>query len=136
MQGRVKSLNESVFHNVDAIHAAIQQKRKIKFMYFKYGTDLKRHSKYDGKLYVETPVNIVYADGMYYLVTFNDVHDKFVTYRIDRMQLLQVSEEPATRNARIANYAFEDFEYQSFGMFDGETVNLGFEIKHLLKRPI
>ena len=25
-----------------------------------------------------------------------------------------------TRNARIANYAFEDFEYQTFGMFDGD----------------
>lgn len=129
VQGRIKSLNESVFHNVDAIHAAIQQKRKIQFMYFKYGTDLKRHSKYSGKQYIETPVNVVYADGMYYLVAFNDVHDKFVTYRIDRMQLLQVSDEPATRNARIANYTFEDFEYQSFGMFDGEAVTVTLRVK-------
>lgn len=124
VQGRIKSQNESVFHNVDAIHLALQQKRKVQFMYFKYGTDLKRRSKRDGKQYVETPVSVVYADGMYYLVAFNDKHDKFVTYRIDRMQLLQVSDEPATRNARIANYAFEDFEYQTFGMFDGEPVTV------------
>ena len=37
------------------------------------------------------------------------------------MELLQVSVEPATRCALIANYAFEDFEHQSFGMFDGEA---------------
>ena len=36
------------------------------------------------------------------------------------MELLQVSAEPATRCALIANYAFEDMEHQSFGMFDGD----------------
>ena len=37
------------------------------------------------------------------------------------MYLLQVSDEPATRNARIAQYAYEDFEHKAFGMYAGET---------------
>ena len=38
------------------------------------------------------------------------------------MELLQISDRPATRNADIANYEFEDFSYRSFGMFHGDPV--------------
>ena len=91
----------------------------MQFRYFKSGTDMKRQPQHDGGLYVLTPVQLVFSDGLYYLVTWSDTHEGFANYRVDRMRLLQVSDEPATRNARIANYAFEDFAYQSFGMFDG-----------------
>ena len=123
VEGRIKSQNDSVFHNVDTIHEAMRLKRKVQFMYFKYGPDLERHPTRKDN-YLHTPVKIVYTDGFYYLVTWSDNNEDFVTFRIDRMHLVQVSEEAATRNKRIANYAFEGFEHKAFGMFDGNPENV------------
>ena len=120
VKGRVKSKSDSVFHNVDTIHEALQRKRKIQFLYFSYGTDLKRSARHEGRQYELTPAKVVYADNKYYLAAYDDADGKIKTYRVDRMELLQVSEAPATRCAAIANYDYEDFAYQSFGMFHGE----------------
>lgn len=121
VDGRVKSQSDSVFQNVDTIHEAMRLKRKISFLYYKYDTQLQPQIQHDGKPYVHTPVQVVFVDGFYYLVTWTDQHESFVRFRIDRMRLVQVTNEPATRNARIANYDLEDFAYQAFGMFDGEV---------------
>lgn len=119
VEGRIKSQNDSVFHNVDKIHEAMRDRKKISFMYFKYGTDLERHARRDTP-YVQTPVRLVFADGRYYLVAWSDARETFLTFRVDRMYLLQVSDEPATRNEAIRTYGYGDFEYKAFGMFDGE----------------
>ena len=120
VKGRVKSKTDSVFHNVDVIHEALQRKRKIQFLYFSYGTDLKRKARHEGKRYELTPAKVVYADNNYYLAAYDDADGIIKTYRIDRMELLQISDAPATRCAEIANYEYGDFAYQSFGMFHGE----------------
>jgi len=123
VDGRVKSQSDSVFYNVDTIHEAMRQKRKIAFLYYKYDNNMKPQAQHEGKLYVQTPVHVVFANGFYYLICWSDNHNDFVRFRIDRMRLLQVSAEKATRNQRIANYDFEDFAYQAFGMFEGEPVS-------------
>lgn len=48
---------------------------------------------------------------------------------IDRMELLQVSDAVATRNDVIANYAHDDFVYQSFGMFHGNPALVTLRVK-------
>ena len=120
VKGRVKSATDSVFHSVDVIHEALQRKRKIQFLYFSYGTNLKRSARHEGKRYEVTPAKVVFADNNYYLAAYDDDDGMIKTYRVDRMELLQVSDKPATRCAEIANYEYEDFAYQSFGMFHGE----------------
>lgn len=122
VDGRVKSQSDSVFYNVDTIHEAMRRKRKITFLYYKYDAKLKPAVQHGGKPYVQTPVHIVFANGYYYLIGWSDAHEDFVRFRIDRMRLVQVTDEKAARNERIANYAFDDFAYQSFGMYDGEPV--------------
>ena len=129
VRGRIKNQSESVFHSVDVIHEALQRKHKVQFLYFSYGTDLKRSARHAGKRYELTPVKVVYADGNYYLAAYDDADAKVKTYRVDRMELLQVSDAVATRNAVIANYDYEDFAYQSFGMFHGEAVCATLHVK-------
>lgn len=121
VDGRIKSQNDSVFYNVDTIHEAMHLKRKVEFLYYKYDITMHRAIQHGGVPYVHTPVQVVFANGFYYLITWSDAHEDFVRFRIDRMRLVQVSAEKATRNERIANYAFEDFAYQAFGMFDGKV---------------
>ena len=127
VQGRIRNQNESIFHNVDRIHEAMQLKRKIEFLYYSCDTSLKRVARHEGKLYVVTPVRIVYSERNYYLVGYAD--DEFRTYRIDRMRIAQLSDEPAARNADIASYGPDEFAYQSFGMFHGDPVTVTLHVE-------
>ena len=126
--GRVKSKNDSVFCNVDAIHEALRARRKVSFLYFKLGPDRQRQIQHDGKPYVLTPVKVVYAGGFYYATMYSDSHDGFADYRIDRMHRIKVTDEPATRNDRITRHAFDDAEYQNFGRFGGDVVNVVLDV--------
>ncbi|HAM15208.1 MAG TPA: WYL domain-containing protein [Eggerthellaceae bacterium] len=132
VQDRVKSLSESTFHSVDIIHEALQRKRKVQFLYFSYNTDLKRKARHEGRRYLLTPVKVVYADGNYYLAGYDDTDQKIKTYRIDRMELLQLSDERAARNAEITAYEYEDFAYKRFGMFHGDPTTVTLRVKEQL----
>lgn len=133
VRGRVKSQSESVFHSVDTIHEAIQRRRKVEFLYFSYGTDLRRHPRHDGKRYAVSPVRVVFSDGNYYLAAYEagegDADGAVKTYRIDRMELLQVSEAKADRAAAEAAYGDEDFAYVSFGMFAGRHASVTLRVQ-------
>ena len=120
VQGRIRNQNESIFHNVDKIHEALQAKRKIEFLYFGYDTHKNPRPRHDGKRYVVTPVKVVYADSNYYLAAYDDADELIKTYRVDRMKIAQMSDKPATRCAAIANYDTDAFAYQRFSMYHGE----------------
>lgn len=122
VEGRIKMQNESVFGSVDRIHEAIALKRRISFAYFKYDAAKRKAPQHGGKRYVETPVQLVYADGYYYLVAFNEKHDGFATYRVDRMDRIEVTDEPALKNERIATFDARELESRAFGMYSGEPV--------------
>lgn len=122
VEGRIKSKSDSVFHNVDTIHAALQNRHKIQFNYYKYDSHKLRTAQHDGRPYVVTPVRVIFADSFYYLAAWNDDNNEIRTYRIDRMELLHELPERAVRNDTIASYNYEHFEYQAFGMFTGEPV--------------
>lgn len=126
VEGRIKMQNESVFYNVDIVQEAIQAHRRVSFHYFKYDVEKKKVCQHGGDRYLETPVELIYSDGYYYLVTYNDKHDGFTNYRVDRMTEVMVSDEPATRNERIASFDPEAYTAQAFSMFNGEpkTISL------------
>ena len=80
VEGRIKSQNESVFHNVDRIQEALARRRKITFLYFQYDAAKKKILQHDGAFYTETPVQLIYADGFYYLVAYNEKHGALAHY--------------------------------------------------------
>lgn len=127
VERRIRTQNESVYYNVDAIQEAIHSQMKVGFRYFKHDINQKKVYRKEGQIYVETPVHLVYSDGYYYLIAFNDYHDDFVRYRIDRMSHIQVLNLPATRNERIANFDVAKFSLQAFGMFGGDKVKVTLE---------
>lgn len=127
VERRIRAQNESVYYNVDAIQGAIASHHKVGFRYFSHNLEQKKVYRKEGATYRETPVHLVYSDGYYYLIAFNDAHDDFVRYRIDRMSHIQILDEPATRNSRIANFDVEEFALQAFGMFGGEKVRVTME---------
>lgn len=122
VEGRIKMQNESVFRSVDLIQESIARKRQISFLYFKYDAAKEKVLQRDGERYIETPVQLVYAEGYYYLVAFNEKHDGFATYRVDRMDRIRITDEPAAKNERIATFDARELEGRAFGMYSGEPV--------------
>ena len=129
VEGRIRSQNESVFYNIDAIQRAISAKKKVRFRYFKYDNRKKRVLQRDGRFYEETPLHLVYMDDCYYLVAWNDKHESTTNYRVDRMLNIDVSEEDATSNEQTAEFDAAKYQKRVFGMYSGEAVAVTLLVK-------
>ena len=64
---------------------------------------------------------LIYSEGCYYLIAYNEKHDSFPSYRVDRMQGLRITDEAAVRNERIATFDAAAYTSRTFSMFGGET---------------
>ena len=83
--------NKQVLYTVNAINDAIDEKKKIRFHYNRYGTDLKLHDQ--GREYVVNPYQMIAANGHYYLLGNYDKYDDISYYRIDKMTDVEILEE-------------------------------------------
>ena len=66
VSNRVKAMNERIYINVDTIHRAIAEGKKISFKYFDY--DLEKKKKYRDGLRVCSPYALSWTDERYYLL--------------------------------------------------------------------
>lgn len=118
--GRVKSMNESVYYNIDAIHKAIGENRQITFRYFDYNQNLKKIFRHDGATYQVSPYALLRSDENYYLTAYDGTAEQIKHYRVDKMVEINV-----TAHRREGDEAYQSFDlghYASihFGMFKGE----------------
>ena len=70
VQGRIKTMNESIYYIVDDIHNAITNNKKIRFEYLKWNLDKKMERRKD-KLYEVSPWALTWDDENYYLIGFD-----------------------------------------------------------------
>ncbi|WP_418980189.1 helix-turn-helix transcriptional regulator [Adlercreutzia equolifaciens] len=122
VEGRIKMQNESVFHHVDTLHEAIRRHRQVAFRYVKHDVNKRPQPQGGGRIYCETPVCLIYSEGCYYLIAYNEKHDSFPSYRVDRMQGLRITDDAAVRNERIATFDAATYTSRTFSMFGGETM--------------
>lgn len=118
---RPKTINESIYYNIDTIHAAINAGCKITFKYFDYNADKKRIYRKDGEVYRQTPLALCWNDDKYYLICYSSKYDGFTHYRVDRMSQVEVCDEKAEKpNKKQFNVA--EHTKRVFGMYSGELV--------------
>lgn len=84
--------NKQVLYTVNAINDAIDEKKKIKFRYCKYGSDLKLHDR--GRDYVVNPYQMVASNGHYYLLGNVDRYNNVSYFRIDKMMGTEMLDMP------------------------------------------
>jgi predicted DNA-binding transcriptional regulator YafY len=123
--GRVKTMNESIYYNVDKLHDAILHNSRITFQYFDWGVDRERHFR-PGP-YEASPYALCWNDENYYLIAHSPRHG-MTHYRVDKMvSITQTGEErflpEEARDLDLAVYV-----KKTFGMFSGrdQTVKLRF----------
>lgn len=85
--------NKQTMLNVEIIDEAIENNKKIAFIYNTYETDKKLHPRRQEK-YIMNPYQMVANNGNYYLVCNNDKYDTLSNYRIDRMTDVEILGEP------------------------------------------
>ncbi|MCL1797464.1 MAG: WYL domain-containing protein [Eggerthellaceae bacterium] len=126
--GRIKMQNDSVYYNIDGIQEAIKNKKKIAFQYLGYEFK-EKILKHNEKWYSESPVALIYKDEYYYLLTYNDVDDRPVTFRVDRMVNIKRTSEAIPRLDAIKNLDVQKYVLLAFSMFEGEerSITLKFD---------
>ena len=133
VKNRIKTMNESIYYNIDAIQSGISQNKKIQFKYFEYTVQKTRHYRKDGAFYVVSPFAMTWDDENYYLVAFDSQARIIKHYRVDKMTEISSTEED--RDGLDAYQALDMAVYarKVFGMFSGEeeSVQLRFE-NHLV----
>lgn len=120
---RTKQPNKGVLYNVDTIHRALSGdngKFKISFRYFEY--DVNRRKKYRDKPRICSPYALVWDRDHYYLVAWNDHRECYSSYRIDRMESVKITTEPA----RPLDHDFDLAKYVTthISMFSGEETEV------------
>ena len=124
--GRIKSMNESIYYNVDEIHKAINSDSQISFQYFQWGLDKEMELKRDGERYVVSPWALVFDDENYYMVAVEGSSLKH--YRVDKMLRIKATGDP-----RAGRELYHEEEYGKkslFGMYGGDIVPVTFQAKN------
>ena len=119
--GRVKTTNERIYLNVDAIHTAIARRKKIAFRYFKYDMARRKVPQNRGEEYLVSPYALSWGEDNYYLICHYPKYG-VTNFRVDRMSQIRVLEEEALPSREAAGGGELDlsqYSLRSFGMYNG-----------------
>ena len=121
VSGRVKSMNETIYYNVDAIQDAIAENRQIRFRYFDF--DLNRERKYRDREYLASPYGLCQDNENCYLLAHSPRHGA-TSYRVDRMSDIQILEEPRIPCPELTGKALNQYANRLFQMYSGESADV------------
>ena len=121
VSGRVKSMNETIYYNVDAIQEAIGQNVQITFRYFDWNLDGSR--KYREKTYVASPYGLCQDNENCYLLAYSDRHG-ITSYRVDRMADIRLSDESRIPCPELTGKNLVEHANRLFQMFSGEATDV------------
>ncbi|MBR5126217.1 MAG: WYL domain-containing transcriptional regulator [Oscillospiraceae bacterium] len=125
VSGRVKSMNETIYYNVDTIQEAIGENRQISFRYFDWGIDGKR--RYREKSYQASPYGLCQDNENCYLLALSPRYG-VTSYRVDRMSDIALCEESRVPCPELTGKNLTKHANRLFQMFAGDatTVKLRF----------
>lgn len=119
--GRVKSMNESIYYNVDAIQEAIARNEQISFQYFDWGIDGQR--RYREKNYLASPYGLCQDNENCYLLALSPRHG-VTSYRVDRMTQIELTGEKRIPCPELTGENLNRYAGQLFQMFSGESTQV------------
>ena len=124
---RVKTMNESTYYAVDAIHTAIAENKQITFKYCSWNIDKELVPRKDGALYQVSPWALAWEDENYYLVAYDSDAGKVKHYRVDKMLKMSIVEEKRLGEEHFKNFDMGAYALENFSMFGGEIKRVHIE---------
>jgi len=120
MSERVKTANESIYYNVDALHDAISSNSKITFHYFMWDASKKMVLRREGALYKVSPWALFWDDENYYMVAFDESEQKIKHFRVDKMLHIEATGEMREGKEHFSKLDMGAYTKKMFGMFAAE----------------
>lgn len=120
VSGRVKTMNESIYYNVDKLHSAMNNNHEITFKYFEWNYKKEKNLRHNGKIYRVSPWALSWDDENYYLVSYDAEGEMIRHFRVDKM--IEITEQKSERRGKDTFAEFDSAIYskQTFGMFSGK----------------
>ncbi len=127
---RVKTLNEKIYYNVDKIHDAIAANKQITFKYFSLDINKEKVYRKNGERYTESPVAMTWDDENYYLITYKEKYGKYVHYRVDKMDSIEINDED--RVVTDNEFDLSEYSKKMFSMFGGDEIEVAIRFENSL----
>ena len=124
---RIKTMNESIYYNVDTLHEAINADRQVRFRYYQWNVNKEMELRKGGAWYKVSPWGLMWDDENYYLVAFDAEDRKIKHYRVDKMVKLQITEQERTGGEEFKEFNLPKYTKSLFGMFGGEPTTVTLE---------
>ena len=136
VRGRIKTMNESIYYNVNDIHTAIDENCAVSFRYYEWNRERKRVFRHGGQRYTVSPWAMIWDDENYYVLAFD--HDAGILkhFRVDKLSGIRMEKAP-----RQGAEAFERFDMAAygdshFGMFSGDVDEVRLRFDNDLAGPV
>lgn len=136
VSNRVKTINESIYYNVDRLHAAIAENKKVSFKYFDYDVKKEKVFRKSGEKYSVSPYGLSWDDENYYLITFSSKYNDFTHYRVDRMTDIDLIDEERDPLPEKKHFDIAEYTKKVFNMFGGEEVLVQLQLDNSLVNAV
>ena len=127
---RVKTMNESIYANVDEIHTAINENHKISFHYFDWNIKKERELRHGGKLYVVSPWALTTNDENYYLIAYDSEAKIVKHYRVDKMIDIEKLGEKRDGKEHFDDFDLAVYSNKIFSMYHGDETRVTLRCKN------
>ena len=129
---RPKTVNETIYYNVDMLHSAIFHDRQIRFQYVDWTVQKKQEFRHGGAFYYVSPLHLIWDDENYYLIGFDEKAKKTKHYRVDKMRSMSILEDERSSEAAEDKTDLAGFSKKTFGMFGGTDIRVKLRCKNHL----
>lgn len=124
---RIKTMNESIYYNIDALHSAISAGVQITFQYFEWSLNfdakdkIQKRYRHNGARYQVSPWALTWDDENYYMIAYEPISNSIRHYRVDKMEHIALT-ELQRQGQQLFRDRFNpaDYSRKVFGMFSGE----------------
>ena len=127
ISGRVKTMNESIFYNVDKIHTAINADSRIRFLYFQWNVKKEMVLRHNGAWYDISPWGLIWDNENYYMIGYDSASCQTRHYRVDKMMKISVTGEKRKGRDALSSMDIAGYSRQLFGMFGGEETRISLQ---------
>ncbi len=130
VQDRVKTMNESIYYNVDKIHQSIEKNQSITFQYYQWNVRKEMELKHDGERYEVSPWQLMWDDENYYLIGFDHKAGRIKHFRVDKMLDIENCAHKRQGEEIFQKVDTKAYSRKVFGMYDGEETFVKLKCKN------
>ena len=131
--------NTRVMSAINILNDAINNRKKVSFIYNIYDIDFKLHPRRE-EPYIVNPYQMVATNGHYYLIGNYDKYNNVSHYRIDRITEVKLLNEPVKPKKEVSDFAngfnLPKHMAEHIYMFSGESVSVKFKTYNFMMNDL